>query len=840
MVEFPSRAALEQVAAAITAVAPATAFGFARKTEPGLVRIVHSYTHGFGEFLVPVAEIPEGLLPGAGERGQIDAAGLAAHRSRAFDGFLLHNDVRRLVSLSTADDDPDVRFWIGLTASDPLSGESSARLQHLAHDAVRLLDRSLTPEESAVRLQRLQRAAGLLPALLHVLDPRQVFDRLSETARLSLPHDLLMLFLFEEGYAQFRVFARSDRGADIDRVLPNPYPPDSIRVWGFSVVDDHQEHPLERESPVTRLGARSSLRFPIRFDDRVIGGIGFSSRQPRFYASDDVPVGRWLADHVATALSHYSLAQQLAEQARRAEELRARTTSLELLDELLAALTDAGELSEFFGRVSTIARKVLPHDGAALMVRLPDGRRARAYAVTGVDVRPPETTDVPPELMANPDWEYDIFDDLRPVRGDNYERLVRAGLLSLLRVPIRLDGRFAGALLFMSKSLAAFKQSDILVARRMADRMAAALAHDRELAAVKRADEATVRASRLEARVMALTEELDARTGFRRVVGQSKAWRQVLTQATQVAAAETTVLLLGESGTGKEVVARFVHRGSSRKGGPFVALNCAALPDQLLEAELFGYERGAYTGAVQSKPGQLEQAAGGTLFLDEVGEMSLSAQAKFLRVLQEREFQRLGGTRVLRTDARIVAATNRDLQKAIANNQFREDLYYRLNVFAIRLPPLRDRRDDVLALSDAFLAEIGRGLGRAPAGISRDARKLLTDYHWPGNARELRNILERAAILCDGGLITAEHLAFNVSQPAAPGTAAQTSPGDGPAVPAGPSPSLPSSAADLQALERGMIADALQNARYNKSRAAKELGLTRHQLYIRMRKYGLA
>jgi Nif-specific regulatory protein len=200
---------------------------------------------------------------------------------------------------------------------------------------------------------------------------------------------------------------------------------------------------------------------------------------------------------------------------------------------------------------------------------------------------------------------------------------------------------------------------------------------------------------------MALTEELDARTGFRRVVGQSKAWRQVLTQATQVAAAETTVLLLGESGTGKEVVARFVHRGSSRKGGPFVALNCAALPDQLLEAELFGYERGAYTGAVQSKPGQLEQAAGGTLFLDEVGEMSLSAQAKFLRVLQEREFQRLGGTRVLRTDARIVAATNRDLQKAIANNQFREDLYYRLNVFAIRLPPLRDRRDDVLALSDA-------------------------------------------------------------------------------------------------------------------------------------------
>jgi transcriptional regulator with PAS, ATPase and Fis domain len=159
----------------------------------------------------------------------------------------------------------------------------------------------------------------------------------------------------------------------------------------------------------------------------------------------------------------------------------------------------------------------------------------------------------------------------------------------------------------------------------------------------------------------------------------------------------------------------------SRNNGPFIALNCAALPEQLLEAELFGYERGAYTGATQSKPGQLEQAAGGTLFLDEVGEMSPSAQAKFLRVLQEREFQRLGGTRVLRTDARIVAAANRDLQKAISTGQFREDLYYRLNVFAIRLPALRSRRDDILPLSEAFLKEIGRGLGRPP-GVSRARR----------------------------------------------------------------------------------------------------------------------
>jgi len=257
-------------------------------------------------------------------------------------------------------------------------------------------------------------------------------------------------------------------------------------------------------------------------------------------------------------------------------------------------------------------------------------------------------------------------------------------------------------------------------------------------------------------------DELDARTGYRRVIGQSASWKHVLTEATQVAPTETTVLLLGESGTGKEIVARFLHRASTRRNGPFVALNCAALPEHLLEAELFGHERGAFTGATQSKPGQLEQAAGGILFLDEVGEMSLAAQAKFLRVLQEREFQRLGGTRVLKTDARVVAATNRDLKKAMSLGTFREDLYYRLNVFAIQLPALRERRDDVLALSEAFLAEFGRTLGRPPSGISKDARARLMDYHWPGNVRELRNVLERAAILCDGGLITADLLALSV------------------------------------------------------------------------------
>jgi transcriptional regulator with GAF, ATPase, and Fis domain len=353
-----------------------------------------------------------------------------------------------------------------------------------------------------------------------------------------------------------------------------------------------------------------------------------------------------------------------------------------------------------------------------------------------------------------------------------------------------------------------------------------------------RADEARARAARLDARVRKLTEETDPRTGLRYVIGGSLAWRRVLTQATQVASTDTTVLLLGQSGTGKEVVARYLHRASSRRGGPFIALNCAALPEQLLEAELFGYERGAYTGATQSKPGQLELAAGGTLFLDEVGEMSPSAQAKFLRVLQEREFQRLGGTRTLRADVRIIAATNRDLPRAIANGTFREDLYYRLNVFAIRLPALCERRDDVLPLSMAFLAEFGRQSGRMPIGVSPDARQRLLDYQWPGNVRELRNVIECAAILSDGGLVTSEHLALNHFLPAAPAATAATTASAGVSGASAVAADATATATDLPAMERATIDKVLRDVRFNKTKAARVLGLTRRQLYSRLRKYG--
>ena len=365
-------------------------------------------------------------------------------------------------------------------------------------------------------------------------------------------------------------------------------------------------------------------------------------------------------------------------------------------------------------------------------------------------------------------------------------------------IPTSVRAIKGGALEFLTKPYA---DTDLIAAIEQG----VALANGRQAGTHTRED-------RLDARVQSVAV---GRDGGRPALGQSAEWKDVLRKATQVAATEATVLLQGESGTGKEVVARFIHRESPRRAGPFVAINCAALPDHLLESELFGFDRGAFTGAQQPKPGQIEMASGGVLFLDEVSEMSASAQAKLLRVLQEREFQRLGGTRLLKANVRVIAATNLDLRDAVSRGAFREDLYYRLQVFDIQLPPLRERPRDIPLLIEAFLKDIGRALGRPTAALTLEARDLLLKYTWPGNVRELRNVLERAAILCETGPITSDHLALRAA-PLTPATAPTT---------------------DLRAAERLAIEKALRETDGNKAKTARRLGLTRTQLYVRLRKY---
>jgi transcriptional regulator with PAS, ATPase and Fis domain len=295
-------------------------------------------------------------------------------------------------------------------------------------------------------------------------------------------------------------------------------------------------------------------------------------------------------------------------------------------------------------------------------------------------------------------------------------------------------------------------------------------------------------------------------------VGRSLPWESVLVRALRVAATDATVFLCGESGTGKEVIARFIHESSPRRDAPFVAINCAALPDELLESELFGYERGAFSGAHQSKPGQIELASRGVLFLDEVTEMSLASQAKLLRVLEEREFRRLGGTRIQRANVRIIASSNRELLQTVECGLFREDLFYRLQVFPISLPPLRDRLSDIPLLADHFLAEFADTIGHRRARLSPEACDALMKHTWPGNIRELRNVLEAAAILSDG-VIETSHLSLSTRRQVA------------------------ASPDDLTGLERQMIEGTLRRTDRNISTAARLLGITRTQLYGRLRRY---
>jgi transcriptional regulator with GAF, ATPase, and Fis domain len=425
--------------------------------------------------------------------------------------------------------------------------------------------------------------------------------------------------------------------------------------------------------------------------------------------------------------------------------------------------------------------------------------------------------------------DFEIVEDIPtqiPPATERQRLLASSGLRSWLRVPVQISGEVKGGLSFFHREPSRYDLGNAEVARRLADRIALMLSHHRLAEEARIAAEAEERAARLEATVETLTRELE-RQERRRVVGVSSSWKDTLRAVGRVAKMETTVLITGESGTGKEVVAKLLHQGSPRAHAPFVAINCAALPEQLLESELFGHEKGAFTGAIATKIGRLEQAAGGTLFLDEIAEMSPLVQAKFLRVLEEREFQRVGGTRTLKANVRVIAATNRDLAVAIGRQSFREDLYYRLNVFQIHIAPLRRRREDILPLAEAFLEDLGRTMGKPAAGISADAREWLLTYPWPGNVRELRNAIERAILLCDGGLITHDHLPVPIADFEPPYH-------NGDDVP------LPHGGVDLEDVERGFVEKALGQAKGNKSKAARLLGLTRAQLYTRLERYGFS
>jgi DNA-binding NtrC family response regulator len=332
-----------------------------------------------------------------------------------------------------------------------------------------------------------------------------------------------------------------------------------------------------------------------------------------------------------------------------------------------------------------------------------------------------------------------------------------------------------------------------------------------------------------------LREEYTARYGFPRIVGEHASIREISQQIQRIAATDSTALLLGESGTGKELFARAIHHLSNRREQPFVALNCAAIPEGLVENELFGHERGAFTGAGARKVGKMDLAHHGTLFLDEIGELPLAIQAKLLRVLEERRFERVGGTQLLEVDVRIVVATNRDLQKLMQEKLFREDLYFRISAVPVTIPALRDRGNDVLLLADYFLDKFSREFAKPGIEISSDAKQRLLEYRWPGNVRELQNALERAVILADGLTIRANGLQLSSPKP------------DAESLPGGMLPEKFSWEGSLEEVtqraaghvERVLLESTLRDCQWNKTRAAERLGVSPKTLLAKIRAAGL-
>jgi Nif-specific regulatory protein len=394
------------------------------------------------------------------------------------------------------------------------------------------------------------------------------------------------------------------------------------------------------------------------------------------------------------------------------------------------------------------------------------------------------------------------------------ERAQRDDEITFICVPIALDGGTVGTLGIEQRYVPGRDGNRTVSALRItAGMIAQALRIQRLIDAERR---------QLVEENTQLRQELREHYDFTHLIGNSGPMRRVFEEVGQVVGTTATVLIRGESGTGKELIAHALHQHSPRAGKPFVRVNCAALPETLVESELFGYERGAFTGAQARRKGRFELADGGTLFLDEIGELSPSTQARLLRVVQEREFERLGGTSTIGVDVRLITATNKDLERAQLEGTFREDLYYRLNVFTIWVPPLRERKSDILLLADHFVEKYARLHGRSIKRISTPAIDMMVSYHWPGNVRELENTIERAILVAEGDVIHGHHLSPTLQTAEASGTVVSGSLGEA-----------------VAAFEGNLIQDALKTTRGNRARAARLLNTTERIINYKIRRYGI-
>jgi len=574
-------------------------------------------------------------------------------------------------------------------------------------------------------------------------------------------------------------------------------------------------------------GLQSMCAFPLTTAHRRLGSLIIGSAQPNAYSPEEVRFCSLVADQIALATDdaiNFKASQKAQER-------------LQLLLDLTNRVVSNLNMCEVLREISAQVRRVMRCDGVGIDLPDPEDGKLRIYALDfGGDTPPAEegyeapAGDEAPAMRAFRSGEAVIQE------GEELQEEIalKFGIRAAAHVPMTGHDGIVGVLSLGTRREGTFSQDDVPFLTQVAHQVAIAIENARKFG------EVSDQKDTLTLQKLYLENEIRSELKFEEIVGRSQALRRVLEQIETVAPTDSTVLIYGETGSGKELIARAVHNLSARKPGAFVKLNCAAIPTGLLESELFGHEKGAFTGAITQRIGRFELANRGTMFLDEVGEIPLELQPKLLRVLQEREFERLGSTRTLRTDARLIAATNRDLEALVSEQKFRSDLYYRLNVFPVRVPALRERPEDIPLLVRHFVQQYSRQLGKTIDAIPADTMSALTRYPWPGNIRELQNVIERAVILTTGPVLSvrSEDLRVANQAPAAPpapatmaavaGTAAASNGGN--------------MREALEEAERQQILAALGRSNWivaGPDGAAAHLGLKRSTLQSRMQKLGI-
>jgi len=502
-------------------------------------------------------------------------------------------------------------------------------------------------------------------------------------------------------------------------------------------------------------GIRSYCALPLTTAEKRLGALGLGSSRVSAYSEENLPLLRRVAQLLALAV----------ENALTREALQQEKERLQVLLEVNTTLLINRDLEKLFPEISGFMRRVIRHDYASVAVYDEAAHTLSLYPLDSPLTQGLAGTDTTLPVKETPagrallEGETKIFsrEDLVGIRSDFVSQMLEQGVQSLCCIPLVTRKGTLGTLNLASRERNAFVAQDLDFLRQVAAQVAVALDNARayrEIAQLK---------DKLAKENLYLEDEIRSELNFEEIVGESPALKKVLDQARTVAPSDATVLILGETGTGKELIARAIHRMSSRKNASFVKLNCAAIPAGLLESELFGHEKGAFTGAVSQKIGRLELADKGTLFLDELGELPLEVQPKLLRVLQDQEFERLGSTGTIRVDIRLIAATNRDLAKRVAGRQFRSDLYYRLNVFPIRLPELRERKQDIPLLVRYLVQKFARRMNKEIETIPTETMNALVSWEWPGNVRELENFIERSVILSKGPILRVPLVELNLA-----------------------------------------------------------------------------